>query len=81
MKKLKTFNAFSNINEMEQEKVVITNDGSMESYYNTLNPDTGFRYEIPMLRFMDSDYKMKYIEYMKLKETNPAEFERVLQWN
>lgn len=51
------------------------------AYYASMkDPKTGFSYNIPMLRFDDPDYIYKYIEYMKMKETHPEQFERLLKW-
>lgn len=49
-------------------------------YWHTVNPNTGFRYDIPLLLKSDIEYVSKYISFMKLKETDPAAFGRILQW-
>ena len=84
--KLKSFNDFSNVtsdkdlNEME-ENPLQTAPKTMEDYWNTVDPDTGMRFEIPMLKFMDNEYKIKYINYMKMRESDPVAFEGVMRWN
>lgn len=50
-------------------------------YFEMINPETGMRYEIPFLSYSDNDYFYKYVEYMKLKEKNPEQFEKILNWN
>lgn len=51
------------------------------AYYASMrDPKTGFSYNIPMLRFDDPDYIVKYINYMKMKETHPEQFERLMKW-
>ena len=69
------------INEDELNYGGVANSADLETLWNTLNPETGMRFEIPMLKFMDNDYKLKYIEYMKMRQDDPEAFERVLQWN
>ena len=49
-------------------------------YYNMVNPGTGKRYDIPMLSRIDPEYFFKYIYYMKLKESSPDVFEKLLWW-
>jgi hypothetical protein len=50
-------------------------------YFNILDPDTGERYDIPMLSTMDPEYYWKYIDMMKTKQYSPDTFERVLNWD
>ena len=50
-------------------------------YANIKNPKTGFSYNIPMLRFDDPEYINKYIEYMKMKEEKPEQFQKILNWD
>ena len=50
-------------------------------YANKKDPKTGFSYNIPMLRFDDSEYINKYIEYMKMKEEKPEQFLKILNWD
>jgi hypothetical protein len=49
--------------------------------YQMKDPKTGFSYDIPYLKFSDPEYLFKYIDYMKLKEKNPEEFEKILRWD
>ena len=51
-----------------------------EEYFNTLNPETGLRYDIPMVSPVDPTYYFKYIYYMKLKERSPDTFQKILNW-
>lgn len=51
------------------------------AYYAYMkDPKTGFAYNIPMLRFDDPNYIYKYIDYMKMKENNPEQFKRIMEW-
>ena len=50
-------------------------------YANKKDPKTGFSYNIPMLRFDDPEYINKYIEYMKMKEEKPEQFQKILNWD
>ena len=50
-------------------------------YYNIMNPDTGRRFDIPMLITTSPSYYYKYIEFMKLRERSPDTFEKVLSWD
>jgi len=49
-------------------------------YLNMKDPKTGLAYNIPFLNFLDPDYAKKYIEFMKLKEKNPDQFKKILNW-
>lgn len=51
-----------------------------KKYWNMLNPKTGQRYDIPMLNPTDPQYVEKYIMFMKMKENDPENFEKVLRW-
>ena len=51
-----------------------------EDYFNMLNPETGLRYDIPMVSPVDPTYYFKYIYYMKLKERSPDTFQKILNW-
>ena len=48
--------------------------------FNTMNPDTGKRYEIPMLSKTDHDFRENYIEAMRLSIEDPQAFKRMLDW-
>ncbi|RLA83184.1 MAG: hypothetical protein DRG78_05185 [Epsilonproteobacteria bacterium] len=50
-------------------------------YYFNIKDKNGFRFSIPYLNPMDGDYVDRYIEYMKLRESNPAKFEKLLSWD
>ena len=49
-------------------------------YFNELDPKTGFRYDIPMLRRDDPGYYYKYVSYMKTKEQNEETFNKIMMW-
>ena len=49
-------------------------------YYNMKNPETGRRYDIPMLSTIDPGYYFKYVSYMQLKEDSPRTFEKIMSW-
>ncbi len=50
-------------------------------YWNMVDPKSGKRYTIPFLKETDPAYRVKYIDYMKLKERDPATFEKILNWD
>lgn len=50
-------------------------------YYNMVNPDTGRRYDIPLLLASDPEYYEKYVNFMKLKVSSPGTFEKALRWD
>jgi len=50
-------------------------------YLNMMNPQTGRRYDIPMLDSQAGDYYFKYIEFMKTKERSPETFDKILNWD
>lgn len=52
-----------------------------KKYWNMVNPKTGQRYDIPMLKPTDPDYVEKYIMFMRMKENDPHNFEKVLNWD
>lgn len=58
-----------------------TTTKGVEYYFNIMNPDTGFRFDIPLLKLIDNDYKTRYAYYMKLREEKPEEFKEVMAWN
>lgn len=66
-------------NKEYEEKESNQNDDSY--YFNMVNPDTGKRYDIPMLSPIDPDYYYQYVNYMKIKETSPDTFEKILNWD
>jgi hypothetical protein len=50
-------------------------------YWETVNPKTGERYDIPMLDKTSGAYVWDYIAFMKVRESNPGMFERILNWD
>jgi len=50
-------------------------------YWDMINPDTGVRWNIPMLDTLSPTYFHDYVNYMKLKERTPETFEKVLSWD
>ena len=48
--------------------------------FNTMDPKTGKRYEIPMLSKNSYNYRENYIEAMRLKIEDPQSFERMMDW-
>ena len=63
------------ITENDHSRVI-----SDAEYFDTINPDTGFKYDIPMLSTSDPDYFFQYVYFMKLKERAPESFERMMNW-
>lgn len=49
-------------------------------YFDIKNPETGFRYNIPMLDTGAPGYYYKYINYMKIRETSPETFKQIMDW-
>jgi len=50
-------------------------------YYNMMDPRSGFRYDIPLLLATEPDYFSKYVYFMRIKETSPDTFEKILRWD
>ncbi len=50
-------------------------------YYNMIDPQSGHRYDIPMLTTLDPVYYAKYVRYMKMREQSPTTFEKMLRWD
>lgn len=69
-----------NDDEVQQGTVTSDLEADIAKYYHITDPDTGYRYNIPMLSTGDPRYMHKYIEYMKTKESNPELFEKILRW-
>ncbi len=46
-----------------------------------VNPATGRKYDIPMLSRTAPDYYLKYVYFMRLKESSPSTFEAVMSWD
>ena len=46
-----------------------------------LDPASGLKYNIPMLDTATPGYYFKYVYYMKLKESSPDTFEKILNWD
>lgn len=49
-------------------------------YFNMVNPDSGLRYDIPMLSPVDPGYYFKYVYYMQMKEDSPETFNKIINW-
>ena len=52
----------------------------LDRLYATIDPETGYRYSIPLLLRSDPDYVTKYIEYMRVKEDTPEVFSKIINW-
>jgi len=60
----------------------VTTDSSVDTdYYNMLDPDTGYRFAIPMLDESAPGYYFRYIYHMKLKERSPETFNAIMNWS
>ena len=69
-------------NELQDDIELLSYVSKNDSYYyHMLNPSTGTRYDIPMLRKVDPAYFYKYVDYMKMKEQSPNTFEKILRWD
>ena len=62
-----------------QAKSSVVKDDSY--YFDLKDPRTGVRYDIPMLDTLSPGYYYDYIHYMKLKESSPNTFEKVMSWD
>jgi len=49
-------------------------------YFDEVDPDTGLKYDIPGLSYLDFDYFSEYVRYMKMKEKNPDQFKQIMDW-
>ncbi|MBL7005338.1 MAG: hypothetical protein ISR69_15075 [Gammaproteobacteria bacterium] len=49
--------------------------------FKIVDPETGERYDIPLLSSIDGDYFFKYAYYMEILEDSPETFEQILNWN
>jgi hypothetical protein len=49
--------------------------------FDIVNPDTGKKYDIPLLSSVDPEYYFKYVNFMKLKECSPSAFEAAMRWD
>lgn len=50
-------------------------------YFSIIDPKSGYKYDIPMLSTLDPSYYFKYVYFMKLKESSPSAFEKILRWD
>jgi len=68
--------------DMISEDEIEANNGDhpIGKWFNIVNPETGRRYEIPMLDTLDPDYVFKYVEMMKTKEETPELFDKIMDW-
>lgn len=62
-----------------QEIQVPSNDNAY--YWNILDEDTGFRFDIPMLNSTSGTYFYQYISYMKLRERSEETFNKIMNWD
>jgi len=49
-------------------------------YFDEVDPETGFKYSIPGLSRDNNNYVAEYVDMMKLKETDPKKFEKILNF-
>lgn len=63
------------------EQVADVEVKSNDYYFNIVNPDTGRRYDIPMLSTADPDYYFRYVKAMRMKEKQPETFEKLINWS
>ena len=67
--------------EGEQSPKSFTNEVDRDNYYfNIKNPDTGERFDIPLLIKTNPSYYYKYINYMKIRERSPETFATIMNW-
>jgi|SaaInl8_135m_RNA_FD_contig_21_2683281_length_912_multi_12_in_0_out_0_2 hypothetical protein len=75
---------FSNIIDkiLEDSTDIQTFSSQSDDYYwEQLDPTTEQRFRIPMLSTDNFEYYDTYIKYMKLREANPEQFERLMAWS
>jgi hypothetical protein len=53
----------------------------LQRLFKIVDPRTGMRYDIPLLDRNSASYFFDYSDRMKLKERDPATFERMLRWD
>lgn len=68
---------FNDTDDLKQKNTEYTDEGK---YFNMKDPDTGERYDIPLLAVSDPNYFGKYVSYMKMKEKTPEIFKRIMNW-
>lgn len=78
--------SFQKFLKPKEETVLIVEESAEYSksdadYYNTFDPDTGLRFDIPMLDTLDPSYYFKYVDHMKRREVSPETFEKLLNWD
>jgi len=62
-----------------QKQSSVVKDNSY--YFDLKDPRTGLRFDIPMLDTLSPTYFYDYVYYMKLKESSPDTFEKVMRWD
>lgn len=75
-KYLKTIDSTNHKNPLYED----SSSKEYNEYFNILDPDTGDRFDIPLLSPSDPGYFFKYVYYMKLKENSPETFKKILTW-
>ena len=50
-------------------------------YFNIIDPWRGNKYDIPMLSRLDPTYYFRYVYFMRIRETSPDTFEKMLRWD
>ena len=56
-------------------------DYTDEELFSIVNPETGMRFDIPMLSTIAPDYFWSYIYYMKIYLSSPEQFKKIMEWN
>lgn len=56
-------------------------DYTDEELFAIVNPETGMRFDIPMLSTIAPDYFWSYIYYMKIYLSSPEQFKKIMEWN
>jgi len=83
---IENMDVYKKIFGIDADSLPSANEASMrtnefELLYNEKNPDTGLRYDIPMLKTTDPDYPRKYAEMMRTKKHDPALFDKIISWD
>jgi len=67
--------------EANQMPTTAEDSGNPDSVYFNMTDEDGMRYDIPMLSPLNPGYYFKYVYYMKLKETSPETFNKIINWD
>lgn len=73
-------NSIDNVVNSVQKKNSVGSLSEQSRLFAINDPETGEKYDIPLLSRLDPDYYFKYVYYMRLKENSPGVFEQIMGW-